>query len=274
MMNKLRGNFVANMNPFIKLLTFLTMVGLSFAPIGITGQVIMLASTFAVFAINEIKWKHFFSTLKLAVFMWVILSLIFTFTFTTGDYYFMIGNTPVSVYSVQLTLHTTLRIWTILLAGTLFTKTTSDGDIAWSFTTLIYPLKFIKIPVERIGTTLSMALKFIPQITYDIKEIRKAQRSRGINKSKSRIASRMKGIITIFTPLFVLIFKRALTTSNAMTIGGYDLDIKKTKYKKHKFTFRDLIGFIILAGIIVFVVLMSLNMIPRFADLTWLNINI
>ena len=91
-----------------------------------------------------------------------------------------------------------------------------------------------------------MALKFIPQITYDLKEIRKAQRSRGINSSKSKIVSRLKGIITIFTPLFVLIFKRALTTSNAMTIGGYDLDIKKTKYKKHKFTFRDLIGFIIL----------------------------
>jgi energy-coupling factor transport system permease protein len=71
-----------------------------------------------------------------------------------------------------------------LLSGTIFSKTTKDTDIAHAFTYLIYPLKYLKVPVERIGTTLAISLKFVPEFTYDAKQIilAKKLRSNHLNK--------------------------------------------------------------------------------------------
>jgi energy-coupling factor transporter transmembrane protein EcfT len=70
----------------------------------------------------------------------------------------------------------------------------------------------------------------------------------------------------IFTPLFVLVFKRAVSTYNAMYIAGYDLETKKTRYKRLTLNKSDILIAIAVIGMIVVTTLVLTNVIPPVLD--------
>jgi energy-coupling factor transport system permease protein len=93
-------------------------------------------------------------------------------------------DTPIYQGSYQTAGMYATRIWIVLLSGTLFSKTTKDTDIAHAFTYFIYPLKYIKVPVDRIGTTLAISIKFVPEFTDNAKQIILAKKLRANHLSK------------------------------------------------------------------------------------------
>jgi energy-coupling factor transport system permease protein len=178
---------------------------------------------------------------------------------------FYLKNTPVHIEAFQTAGRFALRIEIILLAGTIFVKTTNDTDIARSFIYLIYPLKYIKVPIEAIAYTIMIALKFIPEYTSEAKEIIVANKLRQKNISTKNVFKKLAIYLSLFTPLFVLVFRKASNTYNALYISGFELK-EKTKYKRYKFSKNDFIFIIFVLCLITFTILLSQGIIPNFLD--------
>ena len=93
--------------------------------------------------------------------------------------------------------------------------------------------------------TLSIALRFIPTLLEETDRIMKAQSSRGVDFVHGGLGKKFTAIISLIIPLFVSAINRSEELSNAMEARGYDPYGKRSKYRKLKFGWNDLLALFI-----------------------------
>lgn len=138
-----------------------------------------------------------------------------------------------------------LRLMMMLLITMILTSTTKPLDLTYALEWFMTPLKLIKFPAHAIAMTISIALRFIPTLLDETDRIMKAQASRGVDFDRGGLIKKFKAIISLIIPLLISSFQRSEELANAMEARGYDPDKKRTKYRKLHFSYRDLIGFIV-----------------------------
>ena len=149
------------------------------------------------------------------------------------------------------------RIMLIVLGASLLTLTTSPVELADGIEGLLYPLKWIKFPVHEFALIMSIALRFIPTLIDETDRIVKAQKARGADFESGNIFKRAKALIPVLIPLLISSFRRADELADAMDSRCYAGSKTRTRYKKLKFSFRDLLGVLFVAGLIVGVVFLN-----------------
>ncbi|MBE7086671.1 MAG: energy-coupling factor transporter transmembrane protein EcfT [Clostridiales bacterium] len=149
------------------------------------------------------------------------------------------------------------RITLVVLGASLLTLTTSPVEIADGLESLMTPLKWIKFPVHEFALIMSIALRFIPTLLDETDRIIKAQKARGADFESGNIFKRIRALIPVLIPLLIGSFRRADELADAMDARCYAGSKKRTKYKKQTLTFRDVIGVLFIAGLIVGIVFLN-----------------
>nr|MBO4517583.1 energy-coupling factor transporter transmembrane protein EcfT [Clostridia bacterium] len=149
------------------------------------------------------------------------------------------------------------RIMLIVLGASLLTLTTSPVELADGIEGLLYPLKWIKFPVHEFALIMSIALRFIPTLIDETDRIIKAQKARGADFESGNIFKRAKALIPVLIPLLISSFRRADELADAMDSRCYAGSKNRTKYKKMRLSFRDLMGVLAVAGLIVGIVFLN-----------------
>ncbi len=149
------------------------------------------------------------------------------------------------------------RISLIVLGATLLTLTTSPVEIADGIESLMYPLKFIKFPVHEFALIMSIALRFIPTLLEEIDRIIKAQKARGADFESGNLFKRAKALVPILIPLLISSFRRADELADAMDSRCYAGSKNRTRYKKMHLSYRDLLAFVLTAGLITGIVFLN-----------------
>jgi energy-coupling factor transport system permease protein len=102
---------------------------------------------------------------------------------------------------------------------------------------------------------VSLTLRFIPTLINETNKIMKAQASRGVDFYESSFRQKVKQIVSLLVPMFVISFKKAEDLANAMESRGYVIDAPRTrldKLKPHLIDFIALsVSLMLLAGVIV-----------------------
>lgn len=149
------------------------------------------------------------------------------------------------------------RISLIVLGASLLTLTTTPVELADAIESLLYPLKWIKFPVHEFALIMSIALRFIPTLMDETDRIIKAQKARGADFESGNVFKRAKALIPVLIPLLISAFRRADELADAMDARCYSGSKNRTKYKKMRPTWRDLIGVLVLGGLITGVVFLN-----------------
>ena len=148
-----------------------------------------------------------------------------------------------------------IRLIMLVLGTCLLTLTTTPMDLTEGIERLLKPLTYIKFPVHELALIMSIALRFIPTLMEETDRIVCAQKSRGADFESGNLLARLKAMIPILIPLLVGSFRRAEELGDAMDSRCYSGAKGRTKYKKLKMTYRDLISSLatcaVLAGIIL-----------------------
>ena len=143
------------------------------------------------------------------------------------------------------------------MGASLLTLTTSPTELADGIESLLSPLKIIKFPAHEFALIMSIALRFIPTLLDETDRIIKAQKARGADFESGNIFKRAKALIPVLIPLLISSFRRADELADAMDARCYSGSKKRTKFKKLRFTFRDLIGLVLTAGLITGIVFLN-----------------
>jgi energy-coupling factor transport system permease protein len=107
----------------------------------------------------------------------------------------------------------------VLLAA--LTMTTPPLKLADGLESLLRPLRYLKIPVTRVTTVVSITLMFIPNILEQSRKLVRAQMSRGADFESANVLRRVRDMVPVLVPLFLKVFHDADELATAMDARAY-----------------------------------------------------
>lgn len=229
-------------DPVTKLLAFILLTTSIFMINSWLTLVVVITFIFFVSIMARVRIKSYFTMLFFIIPFFAMMTLFYWIA------YFDIN------YVLKLVSFMSIRMYGFLLVAIIYTSTTKEIDIATSIEWYITPLKFIKVPTYEISMIITLAIRFIPLMFEDLRMIMIAQTSRGVNIYNGKLLVRIKGLINSILPMLVLSFKRSEDIANAMVIRGYEIGKKRTKFKKNKFGWIELLTLIIMSLFLILLI--------------------
>lgn len=147
-----------------------------------------------------------------------------------------------------------LRLVLIVLYTSILTLTTPPTEITYGLELLFSPLKIVRIPVNKIALSISLALRFIPSIIDQANKILKSQASRGIDYYNSSLKGKFLAVKSMIIPMFMITIKKADNLADAMTVRLYSINDKRTNFRINKWYFFDTYMVLVHVTILVLII--------------------
>ena len=244
-------SFIHKLDPRTKIILSLLLIVCLFVINKFTGYILVVIYLIAIIQIAKIPKKFVFNGLKP-----VLLLVIFTAVLNI----FMVKGTPetlvyklgfLSIYKEGLSIAGFMAIRLILLiTGTsLLTLTTSPIELTDGIEKLLKPIG--KEIAHELAMMMTIALRFIPTLMDESDKIMKAQKARGADFESGGLIQKAKNLVPLLVPLFISSFRRADELAMAMEARCYRGGSGRTRMKVLKFTFKDIVAFLIFALLII-----------------------
>ena len=145
----------------------------------------------------------------------------------------------------------TLKYFSIIPMALLFMVATNPSEFAASLN---------KIGVNyKIAYSVSIALRYIPDVQRDYQDIAFAQQARGIDMSKKeKLTKRIKNSASILMPLIFSSLDRIETISSAMELRAFGSNKKRTWYNGRSFKKGDYISIAIVSFVLIIAIIASI----------------
>ena len=219
-------------------------------------RIILAILIFSYFLMNkaQIKFKQV-KTMFIYVGIFLITNFILTFLFSptygceiygTKHVLFPIfGRYEVTLEQLFYQCTKFLKYLSVIPLGMIFFLTTNPSEFASS-------LNHIKVNYK-VCTSLSLTLRYFPDVQRDYHTISLAQQARGLEmSSKAKLMNRIKNIVTILTPLIFTTMDRIELITNAMELRGFGKGKKRSWYSFKPLQTKDWISMFICLLIFLF----------------------
>ncbi len=233
-------SFVHRLDPRIKILLLIAYVVFVFVAKSFYGLALLAIFLLLAIIFSKVPFGSMLSSIKGVLFI-IILTVILNIFFYVGEtktVLFWIITKEALLFSAFMAI----RLITLVMASVLLTYTTTPVALTDGIESLLSPLKIIKFPVHEIALVMSIALRFIPILMDEADRIVMAQKARGADFESGNLIKRTKAMIPVLIPLLISAFRRAEELGDAMDSRCYSSGVKRTKYKKLKLSYRDLIA--------------------------------
>ena len=214
------------------------------------------------FKISKIEFKEI-SFVLYFILIFLLFNAIIIFVFSPEEgvqiygsrtvLFHLVGSYTVTVEQLFYELNVVLKYFATIPMALLFILTTDPSEFAASLNKLGVSYKA--------SYSVSIALRYIPDIQRDYKDIAFAQQSRGIDLSnKEKLFKRIKNSASILMPLIFSSLERIDKISIAMELRAFGNSNKRTWYKRKDFTKNDYITIILFALIVLLsIILVKVN---------------
>ena len=163
------------------------------------------------------------------------------------------GRFAVTAEELFYLMNITLKYFIALPVAILFISATDPSEFAAS-------LNSIGVSY-RVGYSVAIALRYIPDIQRDYHSISQAQQARGVELGKKEpLFTRMKNAAGILLPLILSSLARIDVISNAMELRGFGKNKKRTWYRRRPFARNDYLA------LALGVFLLALSIVITFHD--------
>lgn len=226
----------------------------------------MVIFSIIIFKISKVKFKQIsFVFYFILVFLFINNIAIFIFSPYQGveiygtrtDLFRIAGPYTVTVEQLFYHLNITLKYFSIIPIALLFMVATNPSEFAASLN---------KIGVNyKIAYSVAIALRYIPDVQHEYRDISFAQQARGIDMSKkAKLFKRIKNSTSILMPLIFSSLERIETISSAMELRAFGNKKKRTWYSERQFKKIDYIAIGMLLLMFIISVITTIKSGSRF----------
>lgn len=252
------NSIVHKIDPRIKLVVLIALIVSIFFNTGFTGYCFIAVFILAIFFLAKLPASLL---VKLLVPMSFIVAILFIL-----NCFIIKGNgadigmlwewkfLAVSYRGIFSSIYIGIRIYLMIITTTILTTTTQPLDLTLALEDLMMPLKLIRFPVHIISMIISIALRSIPTLFDEAGRILKAQASRGVDMKNGHFKEKVKALVSLIIPLLVSAFQKAEDLAYAMDSRGYDPQGKRTRFRQYRINYKDIIFFILGAGLLAFII--------------------
>lgn len=239
--------FIHRLSGLTKLLAFLFLSFAVMLTYDIRIMILCLIISLICFKVAQISLKKI-KVVLIYVFIFLVLNVVMTY-FLAPDYgteiygsrtvWFEFNSYLVVTQETMYYLFVkTLKYFSMVPLGLIFIFTTNPSEFASS-------LNHIGIPYK-VCTTLSLTLRYFPDIIRDYDNISLAQQARGIELSKKeKFTKRFVLTVKMVIPLIFSTLDRVEVIANAMTLRGYAKSNKRSWYSYRALKKEDYITIVL-----------------------------
>lgn len=263
-------SFVHKLDPRTKLLMVIAYIVGVFLVKDLWGFVPVGVFLLAAILVSRVPLKSILKSLKAVLLIVILTAILNVLFYKEGQVLWSWWRISITVEGLLTALRLALRLVLLVLGTTLLTLTTTPMNLTDGMESLMKPLKYIRVPVHDIALIMSIALRFIPILMEEVDKIMLAQKARGAAFDNGNIFKRAKALLPILIPLFVSALRRAEELALALDARCYNATPNRTKMKRLRFGYRDLIAALLTAVLIVLIVAVNFRFWGLFAPLGWL----
>ena len=121
-----------------------------------------------------------------------------------------------------------VRIFAMVLASLVVAYSTQATRLTAAFAWFIRPLERVRVPVDDIALTLTLALRFIPLAFEELQLVKLAQMARGAEFGVGGLVARVSAWGPVMIPWLVSLYRRAIRIATAMDVRAYGLGESRT----------------------------------------------
>ena len=248
------GSLLHRLDPRAKILIFLCLVIAFTFSQSLIGLGIGLVFLVVLTVISKINLKFALKSLLAPLPFLVFFAVIQVFFFSSAkdpNILFSIWKLRVTVSGLLAGGVLLVRFVALILTLSLASFCISSSELIQGTQLLLAPLNRLKIKTMDLVMVLQITLRFVPLLAQTAERIAKAQASRGAEWSgKTRgLVNRVKQILPLIVPLFVISLRRAENLALAMDARAYGYLNRRTSMVEMKFSFKD--GLVIFLNLIV-----------------------
>lgn len=251
------SSFVHRMDPRLKILFLIAYIVAVFLASNFYGLAACAGVLVLIIAFSRVPVKKVLRSVRGVLFL-VLFTAVINVFFHTGDEtywqgpasYLDYGIIHITQEGIVFSLFLVLRLVLLVMCSSMLTYTTTPVSLTDGIESLLTPLKWIRFPVHELALIMSIALRFIPILMDETERIKNAQKARGADFESGGPVKKVRAIVPILIPLILSAFRRADELGDAMDARCYSGGKNRTKYKKLRFSWRDLVGFLVGAALI------------------------
>ena len=226
----------------------------------------MFVISIIVFKISKVKFKQV-SFVLYFILVFLLLNNIAIFIFSPyegvqiygsrNDLFKIAGPYTITAQQLFYQFNITLKYFSIIPMALLFMVATNPSEFAASLN---------KIGVSyKIAYSVSIALRYIPDVQRDYQDISFAQQARGIDMSKKeKLTKRIKNSASILMPLIFSSLDRIEAISSAMELRAFGSNKKRTWYNGRPFKLGDYITILVVSIILIIAMMATISNGGRF----------
>jgi len=141
----------------------------------------------------------------------------------SGPVFFTLWGLVVGLSDIGVALMLLARFSALVLALSLSSYTLSTGELTLGLGYLVQPLARIGLPAHDFVMMLQISLRFLPLLAQTAERIAKSQASRGADWDArgGNLIKRVRRIIPLVVPMFLVSLRRAENMALAMDARGY-----------------------------------------------------
>jgi len=214
---------------------------------------VMFMLSLVIFKVSKVKLRDVSFVLML-ILVFLLFNHIAIFLFsplegveiyqTRHDLFHIAGPYTVTFEQVFYQCNILLKYFTVIPMALLFLLTTDPSEFAASLN---------RIGVNyKIAFSVSIAMRYIPDIQRDFQNIAFTSGARGIDLSrKEKLGKRIKNVFAILMPLIFTSLERIETISAAMELRGFGRRRNRTWYSARPFLRNDYLALMLILLIVV-----------------------
>ena len=210
---------------------------------------VMIAISAALYVMSRTEWRQVSTVFKFVMFFMVVnLVAIFLFSPYQGTEIYgtktvlapLFPGHAITREELFYLFNVLIKYFTVVPSVFIFMVTTDPSEFAAS-------MNHIGIPYTG-AYSVSLALRYIPDVQADYHRIRNAQEARGIEmSSKAKLTDRIRRTSSIIFPLLFSAMEHIAVVSNAMELRGFGKKKRRTWYAYRKMKRADVAVLILTA---------------------------
>ncbi|SBO43441.1 CbiQ family ECF transporter T component [Cyanobium sp. NIES-981] len=131
-----------------------------------------------------------------------------------------LGPLVISRRSAELGLNGATLLFTLVHSANLLLLSTPPEQLVWSFSWVLAPLARLGWPVERLGFTLLLALRFLPLVQEELQNLLRALATRAVNLRRLGLRTSLGLVLVVGERLLANLLLRAEQGAEALLARG------------------------------------------------------
>lgn len=220
------NSLIHKMNSFIKLISTIIFVVLTFLSYDLKINLIILLFTTIFILLSNVPIKLYLKSIyKLK---WFLLFIFIINLIIEKD--------------ILIPLLLCFKLIIIMIYTMMLLYTTTQTKLIEGLMYLFKPLKIFKLPINKIAYTIALSLNFIPSLLEQYDKVTKLQNNKGIYYKKLNLKEKIEVLNSSLTSMFILSMKKADVLSDSMEIRFFDYNQDlRTEFKIYYFDIFSLL---------------------------------